>query len=109
MRATLLASVPDDRRTIGTLDAAALELAQAAVDPKERAALQIDIFDAALAHVLQNGPSPGTVVGGVEATEPALRRHLEDAYRSAAELESGRHERVLLVDQANRVRQRTIT
>ena len=109
MRATLLAAVPDERRTIGTLDAAARELAQATVDPKERAALRIDILNAALQHVVANGPAAGAVIGGVEASEPALRRELEGAFRSAAELESDRRERVQLIDSANRVRLRTVT
>lgn len=109
MRATLLASVPDERRTIDTLDAAASELAQATVDPKERAALQIEILHSALQHVVQHGPSAGADVGGVEATEPALRRQLEAAYRSAAQLESDRTRRVQLVDHANSVRVRTVT
>jgi serine/threonine-protein kinase PknG len=109
MRAMLLAAVPDERRTIGTLDAAASELAQATVDPKERTALQIDIYCAALQHVLKNGPAAGSHVGGVEASEAALRQQLEASYRSAAELESDRTQRVHLVDQANRVRLRTVT
>ncbi len=109
MRAMLLASVPDERRTIGTLDAAARELAQATIDPKERAGLQVDILDAALQHVLVNGASPGVTVGGVEATEIALRGGLEAAYRSAAGLETDRAQRVQLVDRANRVRVRTVT
>jgi serine/threonine-protein kinase PknG len=109
MRATLLASVPDERRTIGTLDAAARELSQAAVEPEERAALHIEIFDQALQHVIANGPSPGAVVGGVAATQAALRQQLERAYRAAAELETDRTKRVQLVDLANSVRVRTVT
>ncbi|MCU1359104.1 MAG: serine/threonine protein kinase [Ilumatobacteraceae bacterium] len=109
MRATLLAAVPDDRRTIDTLDAAAHELAQATIEPKERSALQIEIYDAALQHVLTNGAAVGSKVGGVEANESALRQRLETVYRSAAELETDRAQRVHLVDRANSVRLRTVT
>jgi serine/threonine-protein kinase PknG len=109
MRAMLLATVPDERRTIDTLDDAARELAQATIEPNERAALHVDILHAALQHVLANGPSPGMAVGGVDATEAALRGGLEQAYRTAAGLETDRDLRVQLVDRANRVRVRTVT
>jgi hypothetical protein len=48
-------------------------------------------------------------VGGVPASETDLRTGLETAYREAASLESDRQRRVELVDQANRVRVRTLT
>ena len=108
-RAMLLATVPDERRTLQTLDAAAGELAQATVEPRERAALRIDILAAALDQVLQSGAVPGVSVGGVPAAEADLRTGLEAAYRDAASLEPERQRRVELVDQANRVRVRTLT
>jgi serine/threonine-protein kinase PknG len=108
-RAAILASVPDDRRTLQTLDAAATELAQATVDPRERAALRIEILSSALEFVTANGPVRGTTVGGVPADPPQLRAGLERAYRDAASLTADRAERIALVDQANRVRMRTLT
>ncbi|MCB0999997.1 MAG: protein kinase [Acidimicrobiales bacterium] len=108
-RATILASVPDDRRTMQTLDAAASELAQATIEPQERAALRIDILAAALQEVLAHGAVPGASIGGVAADERSLRTGLEHAYREAASLAAERGRRVALVDEANRVRVRTLT
>ena len=108
-RATILASVPDDRRTLQTLDAAAAELAQATMEPRERAALQVDILASALAEVLEHGAVPGATVGGVSADEAHLRQGLESAYRDAASLETDRARRVALVDEANSVRMRSLT
>ncbi len=108
-RATILATVPDGRRSLQTLDAAASELAQATVEPTERAALRIEILSAALSEVLEHGSVPGATVGGVSADEPHLRAGLERAYRDAASLQPDRAARVALVDEANRVRMRTIT
>ncbi|MCX6520248.1 MAG: serine/threonine protein kinase, partial [Actinobacteria bacterium] len=84
-------------------------LAQATIEPRERAALRIDILAAALAEVLEGGAVPGASVGGVPAAEAELRTGLETAYREAASLEPDRQRRVQLVDQANRVRVRTLT
>ena len=108
-RATILATVPDERRTLQTLDAAATELDLATVAPRERAALRIDILDAALREVLEHGPVAGASIGGVAADETSLRTGLEQAYREAASLATERAERVRLVDEANRVRVRTLT
>lgn len=109
MRAIILATAPDERQALGSLHGATLELAQATIEPRERAALQIDILSAALAHVMANGPTPGASIGGVPAEELALRRELEQSYRQAATLETDRTARVRLVDEANRVRARSLT
>jgi serine/threonine-protein kinase PknG len=108
-RATILATVPDERRTLQTLDAAATELDLATIAPRERASLRIDILDAALREVLEHGPVAGASIGGVAADETSLRTGLEQAYREAASLATERGERVRLVDEANRVRVRTLT
>jgi serine/threonine-protein kinase PknG len=108
-RAMLLASVPDDRRTLQTLDAASVELEQATMEPSERAALRVAILSSALDEVTANGPVPGAVVGGLAADVPSLRSGLERALRDAASLEVDHARRVQLVDEANRVRMRTLT
>ncbi len=108
-RALLLASVPEGQSSLQTLDAAATELAQATIEPRERASLTIDILSAALAQVLSSGPSPGVQVAGIAADEASLRTGLERAYRASASLQTDRKQRVELVDQANRVRLRTLT
>ena len=109
MRAELLATVPDDRQTLGSLDSATHELAQATIEPRQKATLTIGILDAALQFVQRNGAVPGATVGGVAADELSLRRGLEGAYRDAAALADDRSERVRLVDQANAVRARSLT
>ena len=109
MRAELLATVPDDRQTLGSLDSATHELAQATIEPRQKATLTIGILDAALQFVQRNGAVPGATVGGVAADELSLRRGLEGAYRDAAALADERSERVRLVDQANAVRARSLT
>jgi serine/threonine-protein kinase PknG len=58
--------------------------------------------------VRSHGPRPDVNVGGVSATEHPLRAGLEHAYRQLAEMTDDRHERVRLVDRANRVRPRTM-
>ena len=71
--------------------------------------MRIEILGAALAEVQASGAVPGGSVGGVAADEPSLRAGLERAYRDAASLETDRRRRIELVDQANRVRTRTLT
>ena len=109
MRAELLATVPDDRQTLGSLDSATFELAQATIEPREKATLTISILDAALQFVQRNGAVPGATVGGIAADEVSLRRGLEHAYRDAATMAPDRREKVRLVDEANRVRARSLT
>ena len=107
MRAELLATTPDPARVLGSLDDAARQLDDAAVDSTERARLELTIFDKALQHVVANpptGPTGSASVGGTPADEASIRRRLELAYRAAASTETDRRRRVELVDLANRVR-----
>ena len=85
-RALLLASAAGSTRPLEDLADAADELAQAALDPKGRAELRIQILSSALDHVRDHGPSAKVTIAGARATEPSLRSGLEQAYRDAARL-----------------------
>ena len=108
-RALLLASAAGSTRPLEDLADAADELDQAALDPKGRAELRIQILSAALDHVRDHGPSAKVTIDGAEATEPSLRSGLEQAYRDAARLADDGATRTRLVDQANSVRVRSLT
>jgi serine/threonine-protein kinase PknG len=81
------------------------------VDPRDRVALTVDVLRSALRTVQAKGPDSGAgvVIGGVEATEPALRDGLEAAYRELAAMTDDHGERVELVDAANESRRWTFT
>jgi serine/threonine-protein kinase PknG len=108
-RALLLASAAGSTRPLEDLADAADELDQAALDPKGRAELRIQILSAALDHVRGHGPSATLTIGDASATEPSLRSGLEQAYRDAARLADDGATRTRLVDQANSVRVRSLT
>ncbi len=108
-RALLLSSGDGSAHRLDDLSAAANELDQAALDPKGRADLRIQILSAALDHVRDQGASPQLLIAGSSATEPSLRSGLERAYRDAARLADDPVARVNLVDQANFVRVRSLT
>ncbi len=78
------------------------------IEPLDRARLQVNVLDAALRQVLEHGPQYGVVIGGIAATEKALRDGLEDAYRRLADMAQDRSERVRLVDAANAARRWTL-
>jgi serine/threonine-protein kinase PknG len=108
-RALLLASAAGSTRPLEDLADAADELDQAALDPKGRAELRIQILSAALDHVRDHGPSAKVTIAGAKATETSLRSGLEQAYRDAARLADDGGARTRLVDQANSVRVRSLT
>ena len=107
-RAVLLAAALDPQRAIEDLGAAETELAQANLAPKERNQMHIQILESALAHVRADGDRATVRLGGVPATDNALRTALEEAYREAARMETVRSERIRLIDKANEIRPRTL-
>lgn len=109
-RAVLLAAASGQEHRVEDLDAAANELASANMEAPERAALRVQIYEAALRRVLSSpaGSLAKASVGGVPAAEAPMRRALESAYRDAASLQADRGERIRLVDLANQVRVRTL-
>jgi serine/threonine-protein kinase PknG len=82
------------------------------MDPGERQRYTVRILRHALDSVTRGAAVPaGTTrptVGGVEAREDTLRDALENAYRALAREADNLGDRVLLVNQANAVRNRTL-
>jgi serine/threonine-protein kinase PknG len=85
-------------------------LARLDLDPARRAALARDLLAAALDLVGSGAltPAPGVLVAGCPLQGVDLRFGLERAYRDLAKLASTTEARYELVDQANRVRPRTL-
>jgi serine/threonine-protein kinase PknG len=105
-RAALLARTHRDLRSLA---AAVDSVARVSIDPRDRQELIATVLTAALAVVQEKGPEPATTIAGVSAQEETLRLGLEHALRQLATLTEDYDERVKLVDEANRVRPRTLT
>ena len=105
----LLAGSQDD---LAVLDQALTSIASVRMDPGERQRYTVRILRHALDSVTKGAGVPaGTTrptVGGVEAREDALRDALENAYRALAREADNLGDRVLLVNEANAVRNRTL-
>jgi len=84
-------------------DAAAL-IETVDVPPRQRAALDVELFRAAVTAVGTSPAAPGTKLRGRSFDERSLRAGLESAYRWLADLTPDPEERVRLVDSANRAR-----
>ncbi|HEX7277192.1 MAG TPA: tetratricopeptide repeat protein, partial [Acidimicrobiales bacterium] len=80
------------------------------VDPRHRAELEADLFEAALTALAAGSfnPARGDRIGGREVDERGLRRGAEDALRRLARLTPDPARRTAIVDRANSVRPRTI-
>ena len=79
------------------------------LDPRRRAMLDLELFEAGLFTIGQlKTPPPGPFVLGYPLTEDALRTGLEATYRQLARQATSSRERIELVDSANRLRPRTI-
>ena len=107
-RSLLLAGTNDAPANLEDLSAAAAELDNASLDPTVRHQLRIRILEQALLHVQQHGESKVSVAG-TPARNRSLRLALEDAWRTAARLETDRGKRWAMIDRANAVRPRTTT
>ncbi|HVE63585.1 MAG TPA: tetratricopeptide repeat protein [Mycobacteriales bacterium] len=105
-RAALLART---RRDLRSLADAVDSVATVSIDPRDRQELVATVLQAALAEVERTGPQPGLRIAGIAADESSLRSGAERALRHLAALTEDREHRVLLVDEANRVRPRTLT
>jgi serine/threonine-protein kinase PknG len=112
-RALLLASGSGSgsgsAHVLDDLASASDELDVAALDPKAKVDLRIQILRSALDVVRQHGAYPQLAISGAAASEPSLRAGLEQAYRDAARLADDHSARVSLVDLANAVRVRSVT
>jgi serine/threonine-protein kinase PknG len=95
-------------RGLASLSEALGSIESVTIDPHDRATLTAGVLDAALTTVLDHGPDPAVQIAGRPAQERSLRDGLESAYRQLASLTEDRHERVRLVDAANRARRWTL-
>jgi len=93
---------------LDTLSQALDSVRTVTIEPRDRAELSVDVFQAALEGVRRHGARPEVRIGGYPAAEPALRDGLERAYRDLAALTDDREERVRLVDAANVTRRWTL-
>ncbi|HEU0131205.1 MAG TPA: tetratricopeptide repeat protein [Mycobacteriales bacterium] len=105
-RAALLARSTTDLRALA---AAVDSVAAVSIDPRDRQELVVTVLRAALDEVRRAGPQPATKVAGIPADEQSLRAGAEHAFRQLAALTDDHVERIRLVDEANRVRPRTLT
>jgi serine/threonine-protein kinase PknG len=83
-------------------------LDQLYLDPRRRALLACELYEAGLAALSAGTPMSAGRVLGRPLEEGPLRQGLESTYRQLARLATTTRERNELVDQANRVRPRTL-
>ncbi len=97
--------------TVADLCAAADGIDALTLDGEQRARLTADLLRAALALVASGraAEEPAVTLGGHPLVESELRLGLERAYRFLAAVAASSHERIRLVDEANRVRPTTWT
>lgn len=100
----LLAGAAD----VGRLDAAYRSLDGVRMDVAERESMTAGILERALELVVGSGRKPGSI-GPYAAEEPALRAALEERYRLLAREAATPEERIDRVNQANAVRNWSLT
>jgi serine/threonine-protein kinase PknG len=105
-RAQILAG--DNAASPAALAQAIDEARSAGLAHDELVAIEVGVYTAALAQVVEHGPRADLSIGGVAMRESELRVALEHGHRAAARLTNDRDARVRLVDDANRVRPRTL-
>lgn len=103
------AGLMNQRGTLTDLADAIGDVGGVTLDPRQRLAFDIGVYDRALRHVVTNGDAARIRIGDVPATSLALRSALERSYRELAELTPESSERFALVDRANAVRPWSLT
>ncbi|KAA1418595.1 protein kinase [Nocardioides humilatus] len=91
------------------LDQALRTIEGSSVDPQTRQLYTVRILKEALPVVAKNPPRKGVSIGSVQASEIDVRRGLESALRMLARETNDLDERVDLVNQANAVRNWSLT
>lgn len=104
-RALLLAG---SGRGLPSLAEAMRSIETVTIDPHDRARLTVNVLDAALTAVFDQGAARDLRIAGHVADEHPLRDGLEAAYRELAAMTTDDEERVRLVDAANGVRRWTL-
>ena len=101
-RAHLLARSATD---MATLAEAVRSLKGVPIDPADKAALKVQVFEAGLARVTApHGSEPRIQVDGFEGNLRGMQLGLENAYRELAAVTTDPQARVDLIDKANAVR-----
>lgn len=103
------AGLMNQRGTLTDLADAIDDVGGVTLDPRQRLAFDIGVYDKALRHVITHGNPSQIRIGDVPATSMALRAALERAYRDLADLTPEPTERFALVDRANAVRPWSLT
>jgi serine/threonine-protein kinase PknG len=107
-RASVLLDGNVSSPTLTDITAAAAVVDQLAIDAKQRAELTRDILKVALPFSQNNAQNKGVELFGQPLEERIIRKRLESVYRELATMEPDRAERILLIDEANSVRPRTL-
>ncbi len=103
------AGLMNQRGTLTDLADAISDVRGVTLDPRQRLAFSIGVYDRALRHVVTNGNAAQIRIGGVRATSLTLRAALERSYRELADLTAESSERFTLIDRANAVRPWSLT
>jgi serine/threonine-protein kinase PknG len=104
----LSANAREEPPTADQLELASTVLDMLHLDPRRHALLARELYDAALAALARGTDPAGRRLLGRPLEEGALREGLEATYRQLARQAVTNRERVELIDQANRVRSRTL-
>ena len=105
----LVSGGPDGNPSLAELQAASTTIERLQLDAAERAALSADVYERALAGLLEGSiPASSSALLGQDLNERALRSGLEKTYRAQARLASTEAERYQLIDKANGIRPRSL-
>ena len=105
----LVAGGPSGKPSVAELQAASATIERLQLDAAERAALSADVYERALAGVLDGSIAvDSSTMLGQQLNERDLRLGLEQTYRAQARLAATDADRIALIDKANHVRPRSL-
>jgi serine/threonine-protein kinase PknG len=105
----LVSGGPSGKPSVADLQAASATIERLQLDAAERAALSADVYERALAGVLDGSIAvDSSTMLGQELNERELRLGLEQTYRAQARLAVTDARRIALIDKANEVRPRSL-
>jgi serine/threonine-protein kinase PknG len=105
----LVAGGPSGKPSVAELQAASATIERLQLDAAERAALSADVYERALAGVLDGSIAiDSSTMLGQQLNERDLRIGLEQTYRAQARLAATDAARIALIDKANHVRPRSL-
>ncbi len=107
--ARALVSANKGSPSVAQLQAASATIERLQLDASERATFSVEVYEQALEGIAEGSiAADATPLLGRELDERSLRLGLEQTYRTLARLSDSQHERVALVDKANRIRPRSL-